>query len=84
MLTEIPQPDLEAGFNSYNEKDIAVGSGLSNIELGLRLAYDVSRKISPHIGVKHNQFVGRTKRYKKQNDENIKNTQVLIRFSIWF
>ncbi|MGH1470578.1 MAG: copper resistance protein B [Cellvibrionaceae bacterium] len=78
------QPELELNFNGYNEKNILVGSGLSNAELGLRIFYDVTRKISPYVGIVHNQFFGNTKRYKKQDSQNKKETLILFGFSVWF
>lgn len=62
LLTQklIFTPDLE--LNAYGKSDPArgTGSGLSNVELGLRLRYEITRQFAPYIGVDWNRRLGNT------------------------
>lgn len=62
LLTQrlILQPELQ--FNLYGKSDPAnaIGSGLSNAELGLRLRYEIRREIAPYVGVLWSRRFGET------------------------
>ena len=44
-------PDLEANFYSENDPETGTGSGLSDLDLGLRLRYRIIENLSPYAGV---------------------------------
>ena len=52
----ILQPEAEINF--YSKSDVArgTGSGISDIDAGLRLRYEFTRKFAPYVGV---SYVGR-------------------------
>lgn len=58
----ILQPEAE--LNIYSKPDIArlVGSGLSDIDTGLRLRYEISRKSAPYVGASYESAFGQTGR----------------------
>jgi copper resistance protein B len=61
LLTQtlILQPRVEMNFYSKADPSRFVGSGLSDLDAGLRLRYEVSRKFAPYIGVVYeNKFGG--------------------------
>jgi copper resistance protein B len=43
-------PDLEANFYSKDDPDRSIGSGLADLDLGLRLRYWITKGISPYTG----------------------------------
>ena len=49
---------LNAAFS--DDRETGVGSGLSDIELGLRLRYEFSREIAPYVGVHWERKLGET------------------------
>ena len=53
LLTQrlILQPQIEANFYTKADPGRALGSGFSDIDAGLRLRYEFSRKFAPYIGV---------------------------------
>jgi len=53
LLTQrlILQPELELNFYSKADPDRHIGSGLSDLDAGLRLRYELTRKIAPYLGV---------------------------------
>jgi copper resistance protein B len=86
LLTQrlIFTPDLE--FNVYGRNDPArrIGSGLSNIELGLRLRYEITRRFAPYIGVDFNRRVGQTADYVRADGEAAFDRVVVAGVRIWF
>jgi copper resistance protein B len=53
LLTQrlILQPELEADVYGKDDPQRRIGSGLSDIEAGLRLRYEVRRELAPYVGV---------------------------------
>jgi copper resistance protein B len=54
------QPQIE--MNLYTKDDPArdVGSGLTELDVGLRLRYEITRKFAPYVGVSYLGQFGRT------------------------
>lgn len=52
----------EAELNVYSENDPArrIGSGFSDLDAGLRLRYEITRKFAPYVGVAWEQKFGKT------------------------
>lgn len=62
-------PSLETNLYSKAEEQRALGSGLGNIEGGLRLRYEFSRKIAPYVGyVWERSFAGTADRRRAEGD----------------
>lgn len=53
-------PKLELNFYSKNDPDHKIGSGFSNAELSLRLAYDFTKKVGGYVGYSRDQTFGST------------------------
>lgn len=62
LLTQrlILQPQLEMNFYSKADPRRAIGSGLSRLDAGLRLRYEITRKFAPYIGLAHEEAFGET------------------------
>lgn len=56
----ILQPQVEANF--YTKDDLArdIGAGFSELDVGLRLRYEITRKFAPYVGVTYFGQFGRT------------------------
>lgn len=77
-------PELEA--NAYGKSDPArgIGSGLSDVSLGLRLRYEIRREVAPYIGVAWTRKLGNTADLSRQAGEHVSERQVLAGVRIWF
>ncbi len=53
-----PRAEMQVAFSDVPE--IGVGSGISELSLGLRLRYEVSRRFAPYIGVEWESAFGDT------------------------
>ncbi len=81
LLTQklILTPSLEADFYTKDDPDMNLGSGLSNIEAGLRLRYEFVREFAPYIGVTWDKTFGNTK-----NFNPIDQTNLMVGIRFWF
>lgn len=53
MFTQklILSPEVEMNLYSKDDEAVGIGSGFSDMELGLRLRYEIRREFAPYIGV---------------------------------
>ncbi len=61
LLTQrlILQPQIEMNFYTKDDPARQIGSGLSDLDAGLRLRYEITRKLAPYIGVTYDgKFAG--------------------------
>ena len=54
------QPRLEMNLSAQDMPAQRIGSGLTDVELGLRARYEVTRRLAPYIGVNWEAKSGRT------------------------
>jgi copper resistance protein B len=86
LLTQrlILQPDVEVNFYGKNDPARGIGSGLSDLDVGLRLRYEITRKFAPYIGVVWSRKFGNTANFARAAGENVQDTQLVAGIRIWF
>lgn len=86
LLTQrlILQPDLEANFYGKDDPSRDIGSGLSDVEFGLRLRYEITRKFAPYFGVVWSKKFGQTADYVQAVNEDVNDTQLVAGLRLWF
>ncbi|TVO72993.1 copper resistance protein B [Sedimenticola selenatireducens] len=86
MLTQklILSPEVAVNLYSQNDAEVGIGSGLSDMELGLRLRYEIRREIAPYIGVNWTRKFGQTADYAKAEGEDASDVQLVAGIRIWF
>ena len=60
------------------------GSGLSDLEVGLRLRYEITRQFAPYIGVEWIGKFGGTADFAKAASENTDETRWVAGLRLWF
>lgn len=80
----ILQPRLEANFAAQDIPENAIGSGLSNVELGLRLRYELRREFAPYVGVSWDRKFGDTARFARAVGEQAASTNFVAGIRFWF
>ncbi len=62
LLTQrwVLEPRMETNVAVQDVKDMGVGSGFNDLELGLRLRYEIRRELAPYIGVSSDRQYGET------------------------
>ena len=77
-------PEIEVNFYGQNDADLGIGSGLSDIEAGLRLRYEIRREFAPYIGVNWNKSFGNTAGFARSAGEKIDDFQWVVGVRAWF
>lgn len=79
LLTQrlILQPELEVNVAAQQVEEFGVGSGLNDIELSLRLRYEVSRQFAPYVGVSWTRKFGQTAEFAREEGESTDNFAVV-------
>lgn len=80
----ILQPRAEVNFAFQDVPENRIGSGLSDVELGLRLRYEVRKEFAPYIGVEWARKVGDTARYARAAGEDADVTNFVAGIRFWF
>lgn len=80
----ILQPAAEANLYGRNDDERGVGSGFSDLELGLRLRYEIRREFAPYIGVNWARSYGNTADLLREEDEDIEEARLVAGIRFWF
>lgn len=76
----------EAEMNAYGKSDPEreIGSGISDIKLGLRLRYEIRREIAPYIGFVWGRRFGRTADFSRRDGEPVTDTELVVGLRLWY
>jgi copper resistance protein B len=80
----ILQPELEMNLYSKGDPQRGLGPGLSGLELGLRLRYEIRREVAPYIGVNWNRAFGETADFRRRDGEGIGAARGVAGVRVWF
>lgn len=80
----ILQPRVETGFAGSSDTARGVGSGINDIELGMRLRYELTREIAPYIGVNWVRKVGNTADLARGRGGSVTERGIVAGLRIWY
>lgn len=80
----ILQPRVEADIALTDDDRRGVGSGLEQVEVGLRLRYEITRRFAPYIGWVRSRSFGDTARRAAIDDEPARDSRFVAGLRIWF
>jgi copper resistance protein B len=78
------EPSVEVNIAFSDDQETGVGSGLSDVELGLRLRYEITREVAPYIGVNWERKIGRTADLASEEEEDSNVFSVVAGLRIFF
>ena len=86
LLTQrlIAQPRLETNLALQDVAKSGVGSGVNNVELGLRLRYEIKREFAPYVGVSWSKLTGDTKDMAQDEGEDTDTVSFVTGIRFWF
>jgi copper resistance protein B len=86
LLTQrlILQPEIEMNFESKADPKRLIGAGLSEIDAGLRLRYEIDRKFAPYIGIAFRDNFGQTAKFGRQAGESTNDVRFTVGIRSWF
>lgn len=80
----ILQPRIKFEFSAQDIPKIETGSGLTSINAGLRLRYEVVRELAPYIGVEWQRSLGETKNYVDAAGDDAERTVFVVGMRVWY
>ena len=78
------QPSAELNVALSSDREIGVGSGVNDLELGLRLRYEIVREVAPYIGVHWEKKFAETADFAREEGEGTDNVFFVAGVRFWF
>ncbi|PPU57248.1 copper resistance protein CopB [Xanthomonas dyei] len=80
----ILQPRVEANIALSEDTQRGIDSGLEQLEAGVRLRYEVTRRFAPYIGWVHQRSFGNRAQRAPMDDEPARDSRFIAGVRIWF
>ena len=80
----ILQPEGEVNVYSETDRARRIGSGVSDLDAGLRLRYEITRKFAPYVGVAFEPRFGETAALARAARLPVKGTRLALGVRAWF
>lgn len=80
----ILQPLVEIELAAQDIPELAIGSGLTSIEAGLRLRYEFKPEFAPYIGVEYARKFGDTADFARADGEHTDGWTLMLGLRTWF
>jgi copper resistance protein B len=80
----IAQPQFELNFYSKSNPSRGVGSGLSELDTGLRIRYEITRKFAPYIGFAYTGNYGQTATFTREAGGNPDDLRFIFGIRLWY
>jgi len=86
LLTQrlIAQPQIEMNFYNKSDRSRGFGSGLSELDTGLRIRYEFSRKFAPYIGFAYTGSYGPNASFVREEGGNPNDPRFIFGVRIWY
>lgn len=80
----IAQPELEMNFYTKRDPQRSLGTGLTDLDTGVRLRYEISRKFAPYIGFAYARKFGDTANLSRQAGETVSAPRLIFGVRVWY
>lgn len=80
----IAEPQAELNFYSQDDRARGTGSGLSDVDTGIRLRYEFSRKFAPYVGFAYDGKYGDAAKFARGNGERVSDPRFVFGVRTWF
>jgi copper resistance protein B len=80
----ILSPEIEVNLHSKNDEEVGTGAGLSDMEMGLRLRYEIRREFAPYIGINWWRKYGNTADFAEAEGGERSDVQFVAGIRAWF
>lgn len=77
------QPNLATGVALREVPEFGVGSGLNEVELGLRMRYEIRREFAPYVGVTWSNRFGGTADLARTAGEPVRDLELVVGLRLW-
>ena len=80
----ILQPRVEVEASAADIPELGLGSGLTHIEAGLRLRYEIAKEFAPYVGIEWSRELGDTADFTRAAGGEPEHTRFVIGLKAWF
>ena len=80
----ILQPRIEAEFAAQDIPEREIGAGITKVEPGLRLRFEIVPEFAPYVGIEYEAKVGETADIARASGEDPDGLKVVIGLRAWF
>ncbi len=80
----ILQPRAEVNLSAQDIPELGIGSGIDNLELGLRLRYEIVPEFGPYIGIEQEWKLGGSRDFARAAGEDPSVTNYVVGVRFWF
>ena len=86
LLTQnlILAPEISLDLYGQNDRERSLGSGVSEVAMGLRLRYEIRPEFAPYVGVHRWQKRGNSADFARQKGEETVDTIAVVGLRFWF
>jgi copper resistance protein B len=86
LLTQrlILQPRIESNLSNASDPVRGVGRGVNDVQLGLRLRYEIQREFAPYIGINWTRKLGDTASLARARGEDVRAASIVLGLRIWY
>ena len=77
-------PEVEATLYGQDDPAQGVGHGLSSVEAGVRLRYEIIRRVAPYVGVHWEKAYSRSADFARAEGEAVESAQFVAGFRLWY
>ncbi|HSL22883.1 MAG TPA: copper resistance protein B [Vicinamibacterales bacterium] len=78
------QPLLEVEFYGKQDPERGIGSGLSSVEAGLRLRYEIRRELAPYVGIVWDRKLRGTADFAREQGDEVGTARLAFGLRTWF
>ena len=78
------QPQIETNWYTKADRGRGIGAGVSDIDAGLRLRYEFSRKFAPYVGVTYQRRFGGTESLTREQGGRVNDLRAVFGLYTWF
>ncbi len=86
LLTQklVLQPLVEVNLAAQDVEELGIRSGFTDVELGLRLRYEIVREFAPYVGITWTRQLGRTADLAREEGEDVESFAVVAGLRLWY
>lgn len=78
------QPRAEVSLAVQEVRELGIGSGVNDVELGLRLRYEFAPEFAPYVGVGWERKLGETADFARDEGEDVDSFALVAGVRLWF
>ena len=74
----ILQPHIELNAYAQDIPELGVGAGIADVEAGLQLRFEFTRKFAPYADLVYERKLGETSQITRKSGEDVENTTIRL------